>query len=116
MAQDFYQRAAAYGSSTGQFEIGKMYMQEKNGYSVRQAGRWLKLAARKGHQGARAMLGNLMFQSGRVVDGLAMMTAALAQATPTDRIWIRSMQEEAFAQTPEEQRRKAFDLSQDYMQ
>jgi TPR repeat protein len=116
VAQDFYQRAAAYGSSTGQFEIGKMYLQEKNGSSVRQAGRWLKLAARKGHQGARAMLGNLMFQSGRVVDGLAMMTAALAQATPTDRIWIRSMQEEAFAQTPEEQRRKAFDLSQDYMQ
>ena len=116
VAQDFYQRAAAYGSSTGQFEIGKMYLQEERGSNARQAGRWLKLAAKKGHQGARAMLGNLMFQSGRVVDGLAMMTAALERATPTERIWIRSMQEEAFALTPEDQRRKAIDRSRDYMQ
>lgn len=116
LAQDYYQRAAAYGSATGQFEIGKMYLKERSQSNARQAGRWLKLAARKGHQGARAMLGNLMFQSGRIVDGLAMMTAALERASPTERIWIRSMQEEAFAVTDDDQRRKAIDRAQDYMQ
>jgi TPR repeat protein len=116
LAQEFYQRAAAYGSPTGQFEIGKMYLKERSNSNARQAGRWLKLAAKKGHQGARAMLGNLMFQSGRIVDGLAMMTAALERATPTDRVWIRSMQEEAFALTDEEQRRMAIERSQDFMQ
>lgn len=115
LAQDYYQRAAAYGSPTGQFEIGKMYLQKQTTGNARQAGRWLKLAAQKGHQGARAMLGNLMFQSGRVVDGLAMMTAALERAAPTDRIWIRSMQEEAFALSDEEQRREAIDRAQDFM-
>lgn len=116
LAAEYYQRAAAYGSPTGQFEIGKMYLGERTSANARQAGRWLKLAARKGHQGARAMLGNLMFQSGRVVDGLAMMTAALERAAPTDRVWIRSMQEEAFALTDEQQRREAITRSRDYMQ
>lgn len=116
LARDYYQRAAAYGSPTGQFEIGKSYLGSRSTSNARQAGRWLKLAARKGHQGARAMLGNLMFQSGRVVDGLAMMTAALERATPTDRIWIRTMQEEAFAVSDEEQRREAIDRAQVYMQ
>lgn len=113
-AREYYQRAANYGSPIGQFEVGKMYLEEDQsaGGSVRQAGRWLKLAAKKGHQGARAMLGNLLFQSGKVVDGLAMMTAALERANPSDKPWIRSMQEEAFALSGEDQRREAIEKSQ----
>lgn len=112
-AQEYFQRAANYGSPIGQFEIGKMYFEQKRSRSsIRQAGLWLKLAAEKGHQGARAMLGNLLFQSGRVVDGLAMMTSALEQAAPSDRAWIRPMQEEAFAVTDEVNRRNAMKLSE----
>ena len=85
-----------------QFEMGKMLLTGEGGVrtSVRQAGRWLQLAAEKGHAGAQATLGNLLFQSGKVVRGLAMMTAALERAAPSDQPWIRGMQEEAFSLAP----------------
>lgn len=116
-AREYFQRAANYGSPIGQFEVGKMYLQraESSPSKLRMAGRWLKLAAKNGHEGARAMLGNLLFQSGKVVDGLAMMTAALERAEPGDRPWIRSMQEEAFAATEESERRKAIDRADQFM-
>ncbi len=78
--------------------------------SVRQAGRWFQLAAEKGHAGAQATLGNLLFQSGKVVRGLAMMTAALERASPADQPWIRGMQEEAFSLAGEADRRTAIAL------
>ena len=82
---------------------------------VRQAARWLQLAAEKGHAGAQATLGNLLFRSGKAVRGLAMMTAALQRAAPGDRSWIRSMQEEAFAVTDDAQRRKAIEMSDELL-
>ena len=117
-AQEYYMRAAAnYRNPNAQFEIGKMFLNGEGGVksSVRQAGRWLQLAAEKGHAGAQATLGNLLFQSGKSVRGLAMMTAALERATPADRPWIRGMQEEAFSVAPEADRRTAISLAQDIL-
>ena len=93
-AQEYYTRAAAnYRNANAQFELGKMLLAGDGGArtSVRQAARWLQLAAEKGHAGAQATLGNLLFQSGKVVRGLAMMTAALERAAPSDQPWIRDM-------------------------
>ena len=84
--------------------------------NVRQAGRWLQLAAEKGHAGAQATLGNMLFHSGKVVQGLAMMTAALENAKASDVVWIRSMQEEAFAIAGEADRRTAIALASDLLQ
>jgi TPR repeat protein len=112
-AQDYYMRAAAnYRNPVAQYEIGKMFL---NGdgvkASIKQAGRWLQLAAEKGHAGAQATLGNLLFQSGRIVRGLAMMTEALSHASANDLPWIRNMQEEAFALAGESDRRTAIALA-----
>ena len=66
-AQEYYMRAAAnYRNPDAQFEMGKMFLSGEGGMkaSIRQAGRWLQLAAEKGHAGAQATLGNLLFQSG----------------------------------------------------
>ena len=115
-AQEYYMRAAAnYRNPNAQFEMGKMFLKGEGGVkaSVRQAGRWFQLAAEKGHAGAQATLGNLLFQSGKVVRGLAMMTAALERAAPADQPWIRGMQEEAFALAGEADRRTAISLAQD---
>jgi TPR repeat protein len=79
--------------------------------SIKQAGRWLQLAAEKGHAGAQATLGNLLFQSGKIVRGLAMMTEALSHAPAADLPWIRQMQEEAFALAGEGDRRTAIALA-----
>lgn len=117
-AQEYFMRAAAnYRNPDAQYEMGKMFLKGEGGVkaSVRQAGRWLQLAAEKGHAGAQATLGNLLFQSGKVVRGLAMMTAALERATPDDQIWIRNMQEEAFALAGEADRRTAIALAEDIL-
>lgn len=117
-AQEYYMRAAAnYRNPNAQFEMGIMFLNGDGGMkaSVRQAGRWLQLAAQKGHAGAQATLGNLLFQSGKVVRGLAMMTAALERAGPGDKAWIRGMQEEAFALAAEGDRRTAIALAEDIL-
>jgi len=117
-AQEYYMRAAAnYRNPIAQFEMGKMFLKGEGGVkaSVRQAGRWFQLAAEKGHAGAQATLGNLLFQSGKVVRGLAMMTAALERAAPVDQPWIRGMQEEAFALAGESDRRTAIALAEDIL-
>lgn len=117
-AQEYYMRAAAnYRNPSAQYEMGKMFLKGEGGVkaSVRQAGRWFQLAAEKGHAGAQATLGNLLFQSGKVVRGLAMMTAALERASPSDQPWIRGMQEEAFSLAGEADRRTAISLAQDIL-
>ena len=114
-AQEYYMRAAAnYRNPNAQYEVGRMMLDGESGSKsrIRQAARWLQLSAEKGHAGAQATLGNLLFQSGKAVRGLAMMTAALHRAAPGDRPWIRSMQEEAFAVTNENQRRDAMEMSE----
>ena len=117
-AQEYYMRAAAtYRNPSAQYEMGKMFLKGEGGVkaSIRQAGRWFQLAAEKGHAGAQATLGNLLFQSGKVVRGLAMMTAALERASPADQPWIRGMQEEAFSLAGEADRRTAIALAQDIL-
>jgi TPR repeat protein len=116
-AQDYYMRAAAtYRNPNAQYEIGRMFLAgEGVKASVKQAGRWFQLAAEKGHAGAQATLGNLLFQSGKVVKGLAMMTAALERAGPVDQGWIRGMQEEAFSLAGESDRRTAIALAEDML-
>lgn len=116
-AQDYYMRAAAtYRNPNAQYEIGRMFLNgEGVRVSVKQAGRWFQLAAEKGHAGAQATLGNLLFQSGKVVKGLAMMTAALERAAPVDQPWIRGLQEEAFSLAGESDRRTAIALAEDML-
>ncbi len=117
-AQEYFMRAAAtYRNPNAQYEMGKMFLNGEGGVkaSAKQAGRWLQLAAEKGHAGAQATLGNLLFHSGKIVRGLAMMTAALERATPADQPWIRGMQEEAFALAPEADRRTAIALADDML-
>ena len=119
LAQDLYLQAATiYGDARAQFEIGRMMLDSagrKSANNVRQAARWLGLATEKGHAGAQALLGNLLFQSGKSVRGLAMMTAALERSQPVDRPWILKLQEEAFAVSPEADRRTAIALSEDIL-
>jgi uncharacterized protein len=61
------------------------------------------------------MFGNLLFQNGKQVRGLAMLTAALQKAEPKDREWILELQESAFAVAGEADRRTAMALSEDIL-
>ena len=57
----------------------------------------------------------MLFHSGKVVQGLAMMTVALENAQLSDADWIRTMQEEAFAIAGEADRRTAIALAGDLL-
>ena len=59
--------AANYRNPTAQFEMGQMFLRGEGGLkkSVKRAGQWLQLAAEKGHAGAQALLGQLLFESGK---------------------------------------------------
>lgn len=117
LAQEYYRDAAInFRNPKAQFELGRMFLDgEGVKSSIKQAGRWLQLAADKGHAGAQATLGNLLYQRGKVVRGLAMMTAALERANPLERTWIFTMQEEAFSLASEADRRTAVALAQDML-
>ena len=58
-----------------------------------------------------AMFGDLLFQNGKTVRGLASLTAALQRSEPQDRAWISAMQEQAFALAGEADRRTAMALA-----
>ena len=114
-ARQFYFHAASFfGDAKAQFELGRMLLYGEGGRAnPRQAARWLNLAAEKGHVGAKALLGYLLFDGKKIslrpepVRGLAMLTLALRQAGPNDQQWIRPLQEETFSVANEEIRREA---------
>ena len=116
-AQEHYMRAAAtYRNPDAQYEMGMMFLQgEGVKKNLRQAGRWFQLAAEKGHSAAQATLGNLLCESGSVVVGLAMMTAALERAGPSDIEWVRDAQEACFSLASEADRRTSVALSEDML-
>ncbi|PHP67987.1 exopolysaccharide production negative regulator [Zhengella mangrovi] len=117
LARDLYLQAASmFGNPEAQFEMGQMLLEGDGGRANRkQAARWFSLSARKGHYKAEAMLGDLLVQDGKMVRGLAMLTAALERAQPGDRDWIRARQEEAFGLAAESDRRTAMVLADQYL-
>ncbi|MEM8539942.1 MAG: tetratricopeptide repeat protein, partial [Pseudomonadota bacterium] len=86
MAREIYWQAAInYGDPHAQYMLGKMFLSgEAGAVDRRQAARWFNSSAKKGHAGARAMLGQMMFDAGKTVEGIGMMTAALQLAHPND--------------------------------
>lgn len=114
--QLYFQAASAFGVPEAQYRLGRMILEGKGGAnSVRQAKKWLNRARVSGHAGAAAVLGNVIFQEGQSVRGLAFMTAALERSDATDKPWIRSLQEQAFSLAGEADRRTAVALAQDML-
>lgn len=114
-ARDLYIQAASnFGDPAAQFELGKMLLSGEGGdRNAVQAARWFQLAAKKGNTNAQAMLGNMLFQAGKTVRGLALLTAAFERCQPQDCPWIRDLQEQAFSIAGEADRRNAVVLSSD---
>ena len=112
--QLYFHAASVFGDPRAQYQLGRMLLNGEGGRpNPRQAARWLKLASEKGNVSAQALLGYLLFDGEKIklraepVRGLAMLTAALKQAEPTDQAWIRPLQEEAFSLATESDRRTA---------
>jgi uncharacterized protein len=115
VARELYIQAASnFGDPAAQYELGKMLLKGEGGApNPVQAARWFRLAAQKGNANAQAMLGNMLFQAGKTVRGLAMLTAAFERCSAKDCDWIRNMQEQAFSVAAEADRRTAISLAGD---
>ena len=61
-----------------------------------------------------AVFGDVLFQEGQTVRGLAFLTAALDRCGPKDCGWMQQLQEQAFSVANEEERRVAVALSQEF--
>ena len=116
-ARDLYAQAAwSFRDPDAQFELGRMYLDGDGGESdVKQAFNLFRLSSEKGHPGAMAMFGELLFQNGKKVRGLANLTAALQRSGDHDRNWIAELQERAFSLAGEADRRTAIALSEDML-
>ena len=95
-----------------------MYLSGQGGdENARQAARWYKLAARKGHTGAQAMLGRLMLEGIGVrrstVNGL--MWLSIARQRRESDSGIQSLHERAFEAASEADRIKARGMAKDWM-
>jgi TPR repeat protein len=113
--------ASYFGDREAQFKLGKMLANPAlPDHDTVQAARWLTLAARKGHAGAQALLGQLLFSGDadlpkKPLMGLMWLTIARAHATTAEDDWIRDMQEQAFSVAAESDRRQAVRLAQEWI-
>jgi TPR repeat protein len=104
-AEEMYHYAATYfRDPDAQMSLGKLYLESKGpARDPRQAARWLKLAAEKGHPVAQALLGDLLVRGDGVprqtAEGLMWLSMAKEASAPEDAGWIGEMQANAFAQS-----------------
>ena len=110
--------ATFFRSADAQFSLARMYI---DGVGVkkdtRQGMNWLSLAARKGHNGAQALLGEIMFEgSAERPRGLMYLTLARAAAgdRPADK-WIVEMHQKALASASEADRKAADGMVESYL-
>ena len=112
-ARELYTYAASiFGDTEAQFKLGKLYLDPtSNDRDPKQAARWLTVAAKKGHSGAQALLGQLLFAGDDDLPrmpskGLAWLTIARSTAHDGQDDWIRDAQEQAFSVATEQERRR----------
>jgi hypothetical protein len=115
-ARGFFAYAASYfGDPDAQYSLAMMFLQGTGGdKNPRQAARWFKLAASKGHVGAEAAFGHMLYEGigveRRPVEGLMWLTIARL-SSPGDPV-IQARHEQAFSTADESQRREAMKLAQ----
>jgi hypothetical protein len=110
-ARRFFSYAASYfGDSDAQYSLATMLLQGQGGeQDARQAARWFKLSARKGHVGAQAEFGHMLYEGigmeRRPLEGLMWLSIARL-SSPGDPV-IQARHEQAFSTADEALRREA---------
>lgn len=112
-ARAMFQYAASYfGDPNAQYNLARLFLEGVGGgKDLRQAMRWLNLAAEKQHAPSQALLGNLLFTGEGGVRqkarGLMWLTIARETADPERDGWILELHDKAFAQAADTDRQAA---------
>jgi uncharacterized protein len=118
-AFDMFHYAASYfRDPTGQYQLARLYLEgHGTGRDPRQAARWMRLSAEKGHVGARALFGDMLMRGGEGVPrqrALGLMWLELARdgaELPRDN-WIIEHHQAAMAAASQSERDAARALLQ----
>jgi TPR repeat protein len=111
-AHEMFSYAASYfGDPDAQYYLARLYLDGKGTpRDVRQAARWLKLAAQKGQYQAQAMFGAMLFKGDylqrQAALGLMWLTLARDSAGP-DESWIVDLYDAAMKQATRDEQAKA---------
>ncbi|EHS49826.1 Sel1 domain protein repeat-containing protein [Rhizobium sp. PDO1-076] len=115
--QLYFQAASTFGVPEAQFRLAQMILAGEGGSAnAQQAKKWLNLARKSGHAGAMSVFGNVLFEEGQTVRGLAFLTAALDRCNAKDCPWMQELQERAFSMASEDDRRVAVALAPEVYQ
>lgn len=111
--------ATYFGDPEAQYRLGQLSLSDEAlGISPFQAARWFQLAARKGHCGAQARLGEMIFNGAegvqaQPVEGLTWLAMAHEGcAGTTDAGWVDDMLSHAMAVATPEQTNHALALAE----
>ena len=118
----FQYAATNFGDANAQYNLARMYLDgagvEKD---ARQAARWLRLAAEKGHAPSQALLGQLLFTGPEGVarqraQGLMFLTLARESATdPAADHWIVDLYEKAMSAASDNDKQAALAYLEGYL-
>jgi TPR repeat protein len=113
-ALEMFQFAATnFRDPQAQFHLGRMYLDGSAGLArdKMRAARWFGLAAEKGHAGAQALLGHLLFQGDGVPRqrgrGLMLLSIAMSGANAPNDAWIHDLHAKDYAVASDEDREAA---------
>lgn len=114
----FHYAATYFRDPHAQYGLGRMYLDGSAAApkDARQAARWLKLSAEKGHAPAQAILGDLLVRGDGVprqtAEGLMWLAMAKDGADSAESEWITDLHGRAFAQSGQTDR----DAAASYLQ
>jgi len=111
-AEYLHNAAVIFNSDDAQFELAKLQLQrEENEGDIERAKHWLATLSRKGHAGAMAFLADLQwrgkFMPRDPVRALALITVAVRNAPPSERVWIEDIYQNIYCGTSEGARKQA---------
>lgn len=120
--QIFSYAASYFGDPDAQYHLGMMLLHgEGGGVDVRQAGRWLRLSALKGHVDAQLALGELLYAGAdgmraSPADGLKwLLIAGEFALTPDEDQRVRNVQERYFALSNTDLRARALQMAEEWL-
>ncbi len=120
--QIFSYAASYFGDPDAQYHLGMMLLHGEGGaVDVRQAGRWLRLSALKGHVDAQLALGELLYAGAdgmraSPADGLKwLLIAGEFALTPDEDQHVRTVQERYFAIANTDLRARALQMAEEWL-
>lgn len=122
-ALNMFQYAATnFGDANAQYNLARMYLDGAGvDKDARQAARWLRLAAEKGHTPSQAMLGQLLFTGPEGVarqraQGLMFLTLARESVSdPVGEHWVIDLYEKAMHDSSDNDRQAALAYLEGYL-